>query len=257
MDLATIIGLVMFFVIFAIAIGLGGNFGLFVNIPGLLIVFGGTIAVALIRVSTKQFMSTFTVALKAVLRPTNKTPFELIEESIELAKIARKQGMLALEDQEISHPFLNKGIQLCIDGYPPETVSRLLSKEIDLTIERHETGYGMFKAIGDYAPAMGMIGTLIGLVQMLAFLDDAAAIGPAMAVALLTTLYGAMLANGVALPLSEKLQSISEEERLIKDLIMEAIASIQSGINPKAMEQLLLTYIPVSQRQGEEGEEED
>ena len=125
----------------------------------------------------------------------------------------------------------------------------MLAKDLNLTIERHEVGVKMFKAIGDAAPAMGMIGTLIGLVQMLANMEDPKAIGPAMAVALLTTLYGAIIANAFALPIAEKLKMVSQAEKLNKSLILESVSSIQAAINPRVMQQLLLNYLPESKRE--------
>jgi len=251
MDLATLIGLVGIALVLVGAIVTGGDVGLFINIPSLIIVVGGTMAATVIRVSLKQFLGSFKVGLKAVLHKS-APPERLIEEAVSLANVARKEGILALENQEISDPFLKKGVSMCIDGHPPEVVQQMLSKDINLTIERHDVGVNMFKAIGDYAPAMGMIGTLIGLVQMLSNMDDPKSIGPAMAVALLTTLYGAVIANGFALPLSEKLKGISAEERLNKHLILESISSIQAGTNPRVMEQLLMTYLPESKRPSEE-----
>ena len=156
--------------------------------------------------------------------------------------------MLALEGREIGHPFLEQGINLCIDGHPTEVVQKMLTKDINLSIERHDTGREMFKSIGDAAPAMGMIGTLIGLVQMLSNMDDPKAIGPAMAVALLTTLYGAVIANAIALPLADKLKKIAQEERLSKSLILESVSAIQAGTNPRVVEQLLATYLPDNKR---------
>ena len=124
----------------------------------------------------------------------------------------------------------------------------MLAKDINLTIERHEVGVKMFKSIGDSAPAMGMIGTLIGLVQMMSNMEDPKSIGPAMAVALLTTLYGAIIANAFAIPIAEKLRLISHEERLNKHLVLESISSIQAGVNPRVMEELLLNFLPESKR---------
>ncbi len=254
MDLATLIGLVGIALVLVGAIVSGGDLGLFINPPSLIIVIGGTLAATIIRVSLKQFLGSFKVGLKAVLHKS-EPPEKLIEEAVALANVARKEGILALENQEISDPFLQKGVSMCIDGHPPEVVQQMLSKDINLTIERHDIGVNMFKAIGDYAPAMGMIGTLIGLVQMLANMEDPKTIGPAMAIALLTTLYGAIIANGFALPISEKLKGISAEERLNKHLILESISSIQAGTNPRVMEQLLMTYLPESKRASEdEGE---
>ncbi len=247
MDIATLVGIIgATFVIFG-AILLGGEVITFVNLPSFVVVLGGTFMVTLMRVSLKQFLGSFKVGLKAFLNRASN-PEKLIEEAVELAKVARKEGMLALESQEITHPFLQKGINLCIDGHPPEVVQEMLAKDINLTIERHEVGVKMFKSIGDSAPAMGMIGTLIGLVQMMSNMEDPKLIGPAMAVALLTTLYGAIIANAFALPIAEKLRLISHEERLNKHLVLESISSIQAGINPRVMEELLLNFLPESKR---------
>ena len=251
MDLATLLGLVGATLIIVAAIVLGGDGMMFVNIPSLLIVVGGTFGVTLMRVSLKQFFGSFKVALRAFFNKATP-PEKLIAEAVELATISRKEGILALEGREIAHPFLEKGIGLCIDGHPPEVVQQMLSKDINLTIERHDVGVKMFKAVGDAAPAMGMIGTLIGLVQMLSAMDDPKSIGPAMAVALLTTLSGAVIANAFALPIAEKLKGISNAEKLNKSLILESISAIQAALNPRIMEQMLQTYLPESKRGGQE-----
>ena len=250
MDLATLIGLTGALAIISVAILLGGDFGTFVNIPSLVVVIGGTFAATLARISLGQFFGSFEIGLKSVLHKS-VSPNALIEEAVELANIARKEGILALEGREVNHPFLERGINLCIDGHAPEVVQKMLSKDIHLTIERHNVGITMFKSIGEAAPAMGMIGTLIGLVQMLSNMDDPRAIGPAMAIALLTTLYGAIIANAVALPMADKLKKVSREEKLNKNLILESISSIQAGINPKVVEQILLTFLPESKRETE------
>ena len=156
---------------------------------------------------------------------------------------------LKIPGQEVSNEFLKKGIQLCVDGHEPDFVRNMLNKDINLTIERHDVGQGIFKSIGDVAPAMGMIGTLVGLVQMLASMDDPKMIGPAMAVALLTTLYGAIIANAFALPIADKLAHRSKEERCNKKLILETVGAIQQGLNPRVMEELLKTYLPGNQRE--------
>jgi chemotaxis protein MotA len=182
-------------------------------------------------------------------------PRKLIQEGIELAHIARKEGVLGLEGRDIDNEFLKRGIQLCVDGHEPEFVRSMLGKDINMTIDRHERGQAIFKSIGDVAPAMGMIGTLIGLVQMLSAMDDPKKIGPAMAVALLTTLYGAIIANAFALPIADKLSHRSQEERLNKALILETIGSIQEGLNPRVMEELLKTYLPAGKRDEPDGEQ--
>ena len=254
MDLATLVGLVGALAIICLAIILGGDFGTFVNAPSLTVVVGGTFGATLARISLGQFFGSFKVGLKSLMHKSIN-PMQLIEEAVELANTARKEGILALEGIEIAHPFLERGINLCIDGHAPEVVQKMLNKDINLALERHTTGIQMFKAIGDAAPAMGMIGTLIGLVQMLSNMDDPKAIGPAMAVALLTTLYGAIIANAVALPIADKLKKISAEEKLNKNLILESISAIQAGTNPRVVEQLLLTFLPESKRIVEDKEE--
>jgi chemotaxis protein MotA len=246
-DLASIVGFILAYIIIATAISLGGPFILFVNPPSLLIVVGGTFAVTLMRVTLGNFLGSFKIGLKGFFYKLDK-PQNLIEETVELANVARKEGILALEGREISNSFLERGIGLCIDGHAPEIVKNLLTKDINMSIERHMIGADMFKAMAVYAPAMGMIGTLIGLVQMLANMSDPAAIGPAMAVALLTTLYGAVIANAFASPLAEKLILISGYEKLNKNLILESITGIQDGTNPRVLKQLLDAYLPESKR---------
>lgn len=251
MDIATIVGFILAYVIIGGAIMMGGPFILFVNPPSLLIVIGGTFAVTLMRVTLGNFLGSFKIGLKGFFYKLD-APQSLIEESVDLANVARKEGILALEGREISNSFLERGIGLCIDGHAPEVVKNLLSKDINQSIERHVVGADMFKAMAVYAPAMGMIGTLIGLVQMLANMSDPAAIGPAMAVALLTTLYGAIIANAFASPLAEKLILISGYEKLNKNLVLESISGIQEGTNPRVLKQMLNAYLPESKRQEDE-----
>ncbi len=247
MDLATLLGLVSGFGVIIGAIAVGGSLMLFLNAPAVIIVVGGTTAATLIKFPLKTFLSAFKVAMRA-FRSKADDPNKLIREALKLSQVARKSGLLALENQKIGNPFLKQGIQLAVDGNPPEFVRKALNQDIDLAIERHETGQHIFRAIGESAPAMGMIGTLIGLVQMLSNMDDPKQIGPAMAVALLTTLYGAIIANAFALPIAEKLSLRSKEERLNKSLIIETITAIQEGLNPRVMETLLKTYLPDSKR---------
>ncbi|MEJ2528868.1 MAG: MotA/TolQ/ExbB proton channel family protein, partial [Gammaproteobacteria bacterium] len=186
MDIATLIGLLGGFGIIIGAIATGGDVMLFVNVPSILLVVGGTFMVTLMQVSLKDFLGSFKIAMKAFFYQTYDAT-QLIEEAVQLSDVARKNGLLALEGQEISNDFLKQGIGLCVDGHDPSLVQKMLNRDIDLTIERHEVGQRMFRNMATMAPAMGMIGTLVGLVQMLANMSDPASIGPAMAVALLTT----------------------------------------------------------------------
>jgi len=254
-DLATLLGLIITFGFILGAIISGGPIILFVNIPSLLIVIGGSIAVVLMQFTLGQFFGAFKVGMKAFFHKSVDAS-ELIEQAGVLANIARKEGMMALESQEIENPFLNKGIQLCVDGHPPDLVRKMLSKDISLTIQRHELGQKIFTALGGIAPAMGMIGTLIGLVQMLSNMDDPKSIGPAMAVALLTTLYGAIIANAFALPIADKLGLRSQEEKTNRTLILETISGIQEGMNPRVLEELLKAFLPEGQRNSEGGGDE-
>ena len=253
MDLATLIGLIGAFGIVMASIMLGGSAGTFVNTSSLLVVLGGTVLVTMMKFSLGQFLGAASIAVKAFLyKPTN--PEELIAESVDLAKAARQGGLLALEDREIADDFMKTGLGLLIDGHPADTVRTMLQKDLNQTLQRHAEGQDIFKAIGDVGPAMGMIGTLIGLVQMLSNMDDPKQIGPAMAVALLTTLYGAILANMFALPIADKLAVRSREENTSKTLIIDALLSIQGGQNPRIIAAMLEAYLPRSKRAEEESE---
>lgn len=254
MDIATLIGMLGGFGIIVAAIVTGGDMMMFVNVPSVLIVVGGTTFVVLMQVPMKEFLASFGIALKAFFYQTYDS-LEVIEEAVQLADIARKNGLLALESQEISNSFLHKGIGLCVDGHDPVLVKKMLTKDINQTIQRHKVGITMFKNMAVVAPAMGMIGTLIGLIQMLANMSDPASIGPAMAVALLTTLYGSIIANCFAQPIANKLIRSSEMEELNRKLIMETIGGIQEGMNPRVLEQLLSTYLPAGKRPSEDDEE--
>lgn len=251
MDLATLLGLVIAWGLIVATIALGAAAGTFINMPSLAIVLGGTLAVVLMRFTLGQFIGSIKTAMKAFLHKS-ESPEEIIETVVELAGIARKEGLLALERQEISNPVLAKGINLLVDGHEPAVVKKALLTEMNETLNRHSIGQQIFKAIGDAAPAMGMIGTLVGLVQMLSNMSDPKSIGPAMAVALLTTLYGAMLANMFALPVADKLALRSNEEQMNKNIIIESVLGIQEGQNPKILGEILKNFLPASKRETEE-----
>lgn len=254
MDLATLIGLVGAIGAIMTAIFMGGDIDIFVNTPGLMIVCAGTMTVVLMKYPLSVAAHAMKAAAKAFL-DKRLTPDELIEKCVELSSIARKEGVLGLEQVEIENEFLKRGVQLVVDGNDAEFIRKMMSTDINQTIERHEEGQSIFKSIGDVAPAMGMIGTLIGLVQMMANMDDPKALGPAMAVALLTTLYGAVIANVFAIPIADKLALRSKHERMTRHLIVEGISAIQEGLNPRVVEDLLKIYLPGSKRVAEEKEE--
>ncbi|MBE0365424.1 chemotaxis protein MotA [Pseudoalteromonas ulvae UL12] len=248
MDLATLIGMLGAIGFIVMAMILGGDLGMFVDIPSVLIVFCGSLFVVLSNFTMGQFFGIGKVAGKAFMFKL-ETPEELIDKAVELADSARKGGFLALEEAEIPNAFMQKGVDMLVDGHDADVVRETLQKDISLTSTRHDAGATLFKALGDVAPAMGMIGTLIGLVAMLSNMDDPKAIGPAMAVALLTTLYGAFLANVIAIPIQAKLEKRKDEEELNQKLILDAVLGIQDGQNPKVIEGILKNYLPESKRQ--------
>lgn len=247
MDLATLIGMLGAFAIVVFAMVLGGSVGMFVDVPSVLIVLVGSTLVCLMKFPLSQFLSAGKTAAKTFTFKLD-SPEELIESVIELADAARKGGLLSLEGKEINNDFLKMGIGLLIDGHDADVVRTVMTKDKNMAVERHKTGASVWGALGDIGPAMGMIGTLIGLVAMLSNMDDPKSIGPAMAVALLTTLYGAMLANMVAIPFSDKLNFRAAEEEMIKSMALDAVLAIQAGQNPRVIEGMLRTYLPESKR---------
>ncbi|WOJ93325.1 flagellar motor protein PomA [Congregibacter variabilis] len=251
MDLATLLGMVGAIGIVLAAILTGGSAIVFINVPSILIVLGGTVMVVMIKFSMGQFFGAFKVAGTAFINKVSD-PEELIEKIVELANIARKEGMLALENQDIDNDFLDEGVKMLIDGNSREVVSTVLSKDMQQTIERHSWGAKVFSATADVAPAMGMIGTLIGLVQMLSNMSDPKSIGPAMAVALLTTLYGAMLANMIAMPIADKLTLRKADELRVRSMCIDGVLAIQEGQNPRIIESMLKAYLEPDKRGSEE-----
>jgi chemotaxis protein MotA len=252
-DLATLVGMIGAFSIVIMAMLLGGSLAMFVDVPSVLIVLVGSTLVVMMKFSLGQFLGAGKVAAKAFMFKIDK-PEDIIELVVELADAARKGGLLSLEGKEIPNEFLSKGIQLLIDGHDGDVVKSLMTKDKSLAVERHKTGSSVFRAMGDVAPAMGMIGTLVGLVAMLSNMDDPKSIGPAMAVALLTTLYGAMLGNMVAIPFADKCLLRAGEEELIKSMIIDALLAIQAGQNPRVIETMLRTYLPEGKRVPAESE---
>ena len=176
---------------------------------------------------------------------------QLIADMVRYAEVARRDGILSLENmtRDMADEFVKSGIQMAVDGTDPELIEQVMTNELDAVAERHQQGKALFDNLGKYAPAFGMIGTLVGLVIMLQNMDDPSAIGPGMAIALLTTLYGALIANMVALPIADKLAVRSEEEALLKRIVIRGVISIQSGDNPRIVEQKLQTFLPFVQRQ--------
>lgn len=249
MDVATVIGIVSGFGLIIITIIIGGSPGIFVNIPSAIVVIGGTLSATLINYPLRDVLGIIGPVRNAFFHKETD-PSALIEKLIQFATVARREGILALEGQagDLDNEFLTKSIQLAIDGTAPELIKDILTTEVAFMEDRHSTGQGILAAMGGYAPAFGMIGTLIGLVQMLATMEDPSTIGAGMAIALLTTLYGAVLANVVFIPTAAKLKIRTAGELLAKEITIEGILSIQSGDNPRVVEQKLKAFISPEQR---------
>jgi len=254
MDLATIIGVVAAFVLMVAAILIGGPIGAFIDMPSILLVLFGSVAIMAVGYPASHLKNAVKVVMHAI-RTSPRSPDQVLQLMREMSSRARREGVLVLEDManDQEDPFLKKGIQMVVDGHDPSAIEEVLYNEVDKITERHKAGAGFFEDLGAYAPAMGMIGTLIGLVQMLQNLSDPSAIGPAMAVALLTTLYGAVIANVVALPLSKKLKIRSDEEVAEKLLVVQGLLSILAGESPRFLVDRLNAQLPPTERLSEAG----
>lgn len=249
MDLGSIIGAVLGWLLVIIAIVMGGGGG-FLNAPSIMITVGGAIAATLIHYPLPRVMAVMRVVRKAFINHDHDY-VDIFNRITDYAVRARRDGMLALEDdiEKISDPFMKKGFQMAVDGSTTEVIRNVLEEDLRSMQERHQVGQGIFKALGSYAPAFGMIGTLIGLVAMLRNMSDPKSLGSGMAVALLTTLYGAMVANIVALPTAGKLEQRTQEEVALKTMVVEGVIAIQEGHSPRIVEEKLRAFIPPSVRE--------
>jgi len=249
MDIATIIGVALGFILIFIAIFLGGSPNAYIDIPSVLIVVGGTFSTLLAAFPLANAMQ-LPIVMKKTTQPGAGDPVALITQLVSFAEIARRDGILALEGmtEEMEDDLLVLGIKMAVDGTDPELIDQIMEADIENMMIRHDVGKGLFDIMGKYAPAFGMIGTLIGLVAMLANLSDPSAIGAGMAAALLTTMYGAIIANVIFLPLADKLILKNDEEVVYKSIILKGVMSIQAGDNPRVVEQKLLTFLPPKKR---------
>lgn len=254
MDLATIIGVVSGIALIIVSILLGSGLGLFINVPSIMIVGGGTLAATLIAYPLNEFLSVIGLFLKVFIFKLSK-PEELIKQLVDISNKARKGGLLSIEGDiaKIKEPFLAKALQMTVDGVNTADIAGIMQKEISLLQKQHKVGWEIFGTMGAYSPAFGMVGTLIGLVQMLATLDDPSTIGPKMAVAMITTFYGALVANLFFLPMSAKLKRRSAEETLNLNLLCEGVLSIREGEHPRLMEDKLMVYLSGSKKNGDKG----
>lgn len=257
MDINTLVGSVFGWLLIVLAILLGGaGLANYLDPTSMLIVFGGMSCSAMVAFPLSNLLNLPRVLLKTLFAKF-ESPDELIGQLVNYAEIARREGILSLESMtaEIDNPFIVRGIQMAVDGTDPDLIESILEAELENQVERHQQGKALLDTLGKYAPAFGMIGTLIGLVAMLANMDDPSKIGPGMAAALLTTLYGALLANLLFLPMADKLQQRAAEEILVKTIVIRGVMSIQSGDNPRIVAQKLETYLPPAQRLRDDEEE--
>lgn len=252
MDLGTVIGLVLVLALLFGAMAMGVGIGAYIDIPSVLIVIGGSLGSLLVSFKMEQMKNFVKIFMIAVKPPQENVP-QLIKKLVEYATQARRDGILALEGaaNNEENEFLKKGLSMAVDGNEPDTIRDLLEIEMDQTSTRHKGNAAIFSNWSGLAGAMGMIGTLIGLVAMLLNMADPSAIGPSMAVALLTTMYGAMIGNIFGGPISNILNIRNEDEILVMMMIVEGIMSIQAGDNPRTLEGKLLSYLPPSHRESQ------
>ena len=255
MDIASIIGLVVAIVLIVISICLGdeGVAGIkaFLDAPSAMITFGGAFSVCLIMSSSiKDYVSNLK-SIGLIMKPVTSNEEEVIKQIIDLSNVARKEGLLQLEEaanESIEDEFIKKGILLIVDGTDPEFVRSILETELSCISDRHKNVISFWDSLGSMGPAWGMIGTLIGLINMLGNLSDINSVGPNMAIALLTTLYGSMLANWICIPVSTKLKANDAVEIRMKEIIVEGLLSIQAGENPRIIEEKLKSFVSPDRR---------
>ncbi len=244
MDLATLLGVIVAAGLVIGSILMGGSGSWFINYPSMMIVLGGTMGATLINYPLADVVSVFKVT-KNAFRQKSYQPISIIPKMVQFAKRARREGILSFEAQlkTIEDPFLVRCMQMAIDGMEAESIDEVLNTEIMCLEERHRLGAEICSTMGSFAPAIGMLGTIIGLVQMLMQMTDPTAIGAPMAVALLTTFYGTLLANLLFLPISGKLKVRSRQEILAKQMVLQGILAIQAGDNHRIVEQKLKAFI--------------
>jgi chemotaxis protein MotA len=251
MDLGTILGIAIGFVMIVFAIlTSGGNLANYVDIPSLLMVVGGSFAAMMVATPLSRVLGIIKFINIAMKVPVHEEE-RIISDLVNFSEKARREGLLALEDdlEEVEEEFLRKGIQLVVDGTDPDIIKSVLYNDLNQLQERHQKGIKFFDNWGKIAPAFGMIGTLAGLIAMLANLEDKSAIGPKMSLALITTMYGAIVANLILIPFKVKLEDRDADESLVREIMIEGILSIQSGDNPRILEEKLLSFLPPGRRE--------
>ena len=254
MDLATILGMALAMCLIFVPIIMAGTLPLFIDMPSILLVFAGSLAATMICFDLGEFFGAMKFAMKAMFYKAVDQG-RIIDSMVELGEKARREGILALEREmpRLDDEFMKKALQLAVDGNEPEVIENVMLTEIDNMEARHKNGKSFFDIWANFGPAYGMIGTVVGLVQMLENLDDPANIGAGMALALITTFYGSFVANVIAIPISNKLVKRSNEEKLIKSMILFGVLSIHSGDNPRVTRDKLETFVAPKHRKGNQG----
>lgn len=254
MDLASILGLVVGFALVFISIimgddGIASIFG-FLDAPSVLITFGGSFCAVLAMNTLSEFVDGLK-SIKLIFKMYAEDTGEMIKRIIDLSNVARKEGLLSLEEAaaDLDDEFLKKGILLIVDGTDPELVRAIMETELNSLEERHKSKVGFWESLSSMGPAWGMIGTLIGLINMLGNMDDPNAIGPGMSVALVTTLYGSLLANWLCIPVANKMKANNAKEVMVKEIMIEGLLSIQAGENPRVIEEKLKSFIAPKDRE--------
>ena len=250
LDIATIIGIGGGFAVLIAAILLEGSSPMsFLNVLPAVVVIGGASMAILVRYTLGSFVAAIGLGLKSSIFYKHSSPTKLIDQIAEIAETMRRQGPIALEQIEIEDKFFQRGVRMIADGFTAEALRASLERERDLDYERVEESHKIFKALGDAAPGMGMVGTLIGLVSMFGHMDDPKKIGPGMAIALLATFYGAAISNVFALPIADKLAHRAQEEGTNRTMIIEALVMIREGRNPTTIRDELASFLPLHHRE--------
>jgi chemotaxis protein MotA len=254
MDIATGLGLIAGVIVLVTLILMGGDLGMFLDVHAFIVIFGGAFAATLIRFPLSTIFHGIPIGMRFAFTVRRITQRDLVDEIAALAEIARKQGPMGLEKVEISDPFLAKGIRYVADGYDAEFIRDNLERDRDNFLTHLEEGSKVYRAIGDCTPAFGMVGTLIGMVQMFANMTDPSKLGPYMAVALLATFYGATVANLFCLPIADKLHVKLIDEEINRTLIIDGVLMMRESKSPTLVREMLLAYLPEKHRHTEEEE---
>jgi chemotaxis protein MotA len=254
MDIATSLGLLAGAIVVCTVILMGGDLAMFVNEHAAIVIFGGAFAATLIRFPLSSILHGMPLGMKFAFTMRRMSQRELVDEIAGIADVARKQGPVGLEKVEVEDPFLGKGIRYVADGYDTDFIRDNLERDRDNFLTHLDEGQKIYRAIGDCAPAFGMIGTLIGMVQMFANMTDPSKLGPFMAGALLATFYGAAVANLFCLPIADKLHLKLVDEEINRTLIIDGILMIREGKSPALVREMLLAYLPEKHRHTDEEE---